>query len=499
MSNAIKPCSKFQFDYLKDTSNILVVGGAAGSSKSYVGLMRHLLHIEDPNYRGMCIRKNSTAIMKTGGLFEQSVDLYRQYDQDIKVKLKDQKIVFSSGSSIAFSHYENKNAANLYQGLQLSGIMYDEATHSEEADIWWLISRLRSKANCPHSIWLTCNPDPDSWLLEYVRDYLHPEGHELAGRPIQEKNGNIRWLVRNAGEVVWGETREELIEKYGRPNLPPEHPDQIKPRTFRALFGTVDDNPALLQMQPDYKASLESLPRAECERLRWGNWFARASGSSYWERSWVKEINEPPLHTDFVKIVRAYDFADSIPNELNGGRCDYTACCKMGKLKNGEFVILEVARHHIRFGDWASFILDNARRDGVNTDILLPVDPNPAAKAATQMLAKEITAHGFYVNSKRASTSKLDRFRPFSSATQNGLISIVKGCCHDLWGKVHNYNNFYYKELEAFQGEREINDMADCTADAYMYLASRSILPTNFLSGMNEMRATNNNPLLNIR
>ena len=102
------------------------MGGAAGSSKSYVGLMRHLRYIEDPHYRGLCLRKNATAIMKSSGLFDESVDLYRKYNPDIKVKLKDAKIVFPSGGVVAYGHYENRNAANLYQGLQFSGIMYDK-------------------------------------------------------------------------------------------------------------------------------------------------------------------------------------------------------------------------------------------------------------------------------------------------------------------------------------------------------------------------------------
>lgn len=193
----IGPKSPFQEKYLNSDARIMVVGGAAGSSKSYCGLMRHLRWVHDPAYRGFCIRKNSTAIMKTGGLFDEAVHLYSQVDPKIKPKLKDQRIIFSSGGEVAFSHYENRNAAQLYQGLQISGILYDEASHAMEEDIWWLISRLRTRAKMTPSIWLTCNPDPDSYLFNWIEDYyLYPEGHELAGRPIPERNGDIRWLLR---------------------------------------------------------------------------------------------------------------------------------------------------------------------------------------------------------------------------------------------------------------------------------------------------------------
>ena len=87
--------------------------------------MRHLRWAEDPLYRGFCIRKNSTAIMKSGGLFQQAVELYKKVYPDLKVKIKDQKVVFPSGAEVSFSHYENDKAADLYQGLQLSNVFYD--------------------------------------------------------------------------------------------------------------------------------------------------------------------------------------------------------------------------------------------------------------------------------------------------------------------------------------------------------------------------------------
>lgn len=112
----IGPASPFQEKYLNSDAQIMLVGGAAGSSKSYVGLMRHLRFVNDPNYKAYCIRKNSSAIMASGGLFHEAVKLYSQYDPKLKVKLKDQKLVFSSGAEISFSHYENDTASKKYQG-----------------------------------------------------------------------------------------------------------------------------------------------------------------------------------------------------------------------------------------------------------------------------------------------------------------------------------------------------------------------------------------------
>ena len=62
-----------------------------------MGLLRHLRWVHDPNYRGFCIRKNSTAIMKAGGLFEQAKRIYTKVfppingKPQIQAKIKEQK------------------------------------------------------------------------------------------------------------------------------------------------------------------------------------------------------------------------------------------------------------------------------------------------------------------------------------------------------------------------------------------------------------------------
>lgn len=490
MAALIEPKSLFQERYLQSNAKILVVGGAAGSSKSYVGLMRHLRWVEDPFYRGFCIRKNSTAIMKEGGLFDEAVSLYREYDPKIKIKLKDQKIVFTSGASVSFSHYEDDKAANLYQGLQLSNVFYDEATHASESHIWWLISRLRTKANLNPGIWLSCNPDPDSFLFDWVQWWLYPEGHEKYGLPDPEKNGITRYVLRVAGVMCWGDTPEELIVKYGNPNLPLDHPKQVRPIPFQVLLGTIYDNPTLMENQPEYLSNLEALPDVERRRLLLGDWTAREASASYFNRTWVEELLDYPDPHDIVEVVRSYDFAGTLVHDGNKSP-DYTATCKMAKLRNGDYVILDIKRTRIRFGDWENFILQNALEDSKDTLILIPQDPNPAAKAASELLVRRLTEAGLYAQVMRASTSKLDRFRPFSSLAQQGAIKVMKGCATDLENNIQNNNDFFYKELESFTGVRKKgeaghDDMVDTCSDAIHKLTSK-VSFGSFLGGVKNL------------
>lgn len=482
----IGPRSEFQARYLNSDADIIVAGGAAGSSKSYVGLMRHLRWIEDRNYRGFCIRKNSTAIMKEGGLFDEAVELYREVEPGIKIKVKDQKIVFPSRASISFTHYENDSAANTFQGLQLSSVFYDEATHAAEKHIWWLISRLRSKANMSPCIWLTCNPDPDSYLREWVDPWLYPEGHPKAGLPNPEKNGSAKYILRIGGDLHWSDSREELVERFGKKHLPDDHRDQVRPKKIEVHLGTIYDNPTLMRTNPDYLASLEALPEIERQRLLLGNWNVREQNSTFFNRNWVEEIGyvEP---SEIVASTRTFDFAVTLKSDLSPSP-DYTASTLMHKMKSGEYVVANVTRCRITGGKWVDFIKSCVENDPPNTTYYVPLDPGAMAKRNIEMLLMDLAQEGIAAKKISTNKSKLERFRPFSAMAENGGVKFVKNCGVDLENNIINDNKFVYNELEAFTGERKKgetghDDMVDTMSDAFYVLAKEKNLG-NFASGL---------------
>ena len=495
-SNIIGPKSEFQKNYLESDARILVVGGAAGSSKSYIGLMRHLRWTEDPLYRGFSVRKNSTAIMKEGGLFDQAVQLYSDAygSKSIQIKLKDQKIVFPSRASVSFTHYENDKAAQAWQGIQSSNTFYDEGTHAEESHIWWLISRLRTNAKLNPSIWISCNPDPDSYLRRWVDWWLYPEGHEKAGLPDPDRNGVTRYILRIGGEIYWSDDPEELYQTWKKPGLSRDDPRQVRPLTFQCLFGTIFDNPTLMENQPEYLASLEAQPEVDRQRLLLGNWDAREQSSTYFNRNWVEEITHIDP-TEVVATARSFDFAVTLKSDSNPSP-DYTTSVRMRKLKDGRYLIDDVQRTRIRAGDWLNFVIQCTADDPSNTDYYIPLDPGAASKRATELFIRELAESGLYAKKLTTNKSKLERFRPFSAVAQNNGVIVLKGCSTDWENKVFNDNSFFYKEMEAFTGERRRgenghDDLVDSVSDAFYALASKKQLG-NFLgslkSGMESMK-----------
>lgn len=432
--------------------------------------------------------------MKSAGLFEDALYLYRQVYPNVVPKYKDQKIVFPSGATVSFSHYESDKDSEKWRGIQSSNFMYDESTDAEEHHIWFLISRLRTRAKMTPGIWLTCNPSPDHWLRKWVDFWLYPEGHPKFGMPDPAKQGLERWIIRQNGEMMWGDTKEELIYRYGKPELPLDHKDQIKPMSITCLFGTVYDNPPLIQSQPQYLSNLENLPDVEKRRNLYGDWEARLSESTYFQRGWCEEIAgyDP---SEFTRVVRAYDFASTLKSDSNPSP-DYTVGTLMGKTKAGDYVVLDVKRTRIRFGDWGRFIVDNWMEDREKfRDVmtLIPLDPGVGAQMSTAILCKSLIERGVLVEKMRASGKKLDRFRSFSSMCQNGGVKFLKGCGTDIENKIYNDNGFVYKELEAFdglrrRGENGHDDVPDTMSDCFSYLASKLTIP-NFLSSVQKFQS----------
>ena len=165
----------------------------------------------------------------------------------------------------------------------------------------YLLSRIRSEARGPHIEICTCNPHPDSCLLKFTNWYLDQD----TGIPIEEKSGTTRYFAQYRGDLVFGDTREELVEKYG----------DVNPMSYTFISANIYSNPVLMNRQPEYVTKLENLKRSERDRLLYGSWYARETASKYFKREWLSFVDYPELSA--VKRVRCWDLAGSVVSEVN--------------------------------------------------------------------------------------------------------------------------------------------------------------------------------------
>lgn len=307
---------------------------------------------------------------------------------------------------------------------------------------------------------ISTNPDPDHKIKEMIQWYLTEDGY-----PIAERDGVVRWFIMMNGNYEWGESKEELVDKYAALGI------EVRPVSFSFISSNIYDNPRMLENNKDYLSWLEGLNAVDKARLLYGNWNARPVGSSYFQREWVQLVDTMPLD---CKKFRAYDKAGTAPSDIEPNP-DYT--CGIGVAKSKDGFIYIFGDYHPKFKDDGSNILgrfrktvgerDNilllqAKQDGDDVTIVFPQDPSAAGKFEYLETAKRFQSEGFTVKKDpmAVSKSKMAKFAPFAAACENGIVKFV----HTSFDKPTLDQIF--KDLEAFTGLRSSRHYKDDAADS---------------------------------
>jgi predicted phage terminase large subunit-like protein len=252
-----------------------------------------------------------------------------------------------------------------------------------------------------------------------VADFLAWWIDQETGLPIPERAGVLRYYIRVSEKIVWGDRPEELMQYMPRrADLPPGiHP----PRPISVTFipATVLDNPALLEVNPEYLAWLLSLPLLERERLLGGNWKIRPAAGLYFKREWCSVVDEVPAELD---IVRYWDLAATEKTEFNDP--DWTVGIKLGRDKNGGYWLLDMVHARANPGDVDRLLFNTATQDGKRVRIGFGKDPGQAGKSQALHLVRALS--GFTVEATPESGDKVTRFGPFSSQCRAGNLRILR-------------------------------------------------------------------------
>jgi len=96
-------------------ADVILLGGAAGSAKSYTLLLRFARYLADPNFRAVYFRRTSIQLQGAGGLWTEFQDLYRDFKPNFRQQSMEAK--FKSGCSAKFMHMEHSKNRFDHQGL----------------------------------------------------------------------------------------------------------------------------------------------------------------------------------------------------------------------------------------------------------------------------------------------------------------------------------------------------------------------------------------------
>ncbi len=435
-----------QTAFLSSPADIVFYGGSAGGGKTYGLLLDPLRYVQYPKFGAVIFRRTYPEIKNEGGLWDESTNIYLPLGA--RPKETDLSWTFPSGCVISFAHLQHEKNIYSWQGAQVPYIGFDEVTHFTPRQFWYLLSRQRNVAGIPNLVRATCNPDPDSFVRNIIDWWIDHNGFA-----IPERSGVIRWFVRISDTLVWGDTKEELEEKY--PNIPP--------RSFTFISAKLSDNQVLMQKDPGYLATLMSLPLVDKARLLDGNWNIRPMAGLYFKRHWF-EIVEPELVPKrMVKICRGWDLAGTSKDDNTSSEKklpDATAGVKMGRDKEGNIWVMDLVYDRMTPMQVERTVKNCATQDGMHTMIRLPQDPGQAGKAQVAHFAKLLLGYSF--RTRVMTGDKVTRAGAFSSAAEHGIVKIVKG----------EWNDTFLTHLEQFPPEVGSPDIVDASVEAFHELTS---------------------------
>jgi hypothetical protein len=255
---------------LASPADIVFGGGAAGLGKTFTLLLEFLRHIDIPRWGGVIFRRTSPQIRNQGGLWDTSMGIYPSAGGKPKESVLEWD--FKRGPRLKFAHLEHEKNIYDWQGSQIPFIGFDELTHFSRKMFFYLLSRNRSTCGIRPYMRATCNPDPDSWVADFISWWIDSE----TGLPIPERDGVIRYFAIDGELVIWGDTVEEVIEKAWYFLKDAIADSGISPvefiKSFTFISGSIYDNKELLKVNPAYLANLLAQDEQTKLQLFTGSW-----------------------------------------------------------------------------------------------------------------------------------------------------------------------------------------------------------------------------------
>jgi len=442
--------------FLKCSADICFYGGGAGGGKTYALLLLPLIHLLLlTSFTCVIFRREIEQIKNGGGLWESSQEIYNFLSKE---KYNPEQIEsrltwkFKNKNKIRFSGLKEEKSKYKFQGAQIPLILFDELTHFTKSQFFYLLSRNRAKGCIGINPYIraTCNPDCDSWVKDFIEWWIDEEGYI-----IPERCGVIRYFITDGKDILWADTKEELIE---------QNPE-CKPLSFTFIEASIYDNKALLENDPSYLSKLNNLSYLDKMQLLFRNWRIRATkGTIFLEENFNYIDYEPNILT-IVSICRYWDRAGGKKPTKNK-KPDYTSGTLIAKDKQGRTYILDQIRGRYKSKDLTALIQSTAKKDlakyGHKYFVGLSQDP---ASAGIHEIDALITAlYGFCVKTFRETGDKITRANPFAIQFQSDNVFILKA----------DWNKNYKEELESFP-EGAYDDQVDSSAMGFNALAKMVI------------------------
>ena len=266
-----------QENALASNADIVIAGGNRGGGKTMLLLMKMLNHVYNPHFNSLILRKErddlTDIVNKSYGVFSD----FGEYKKSKDLMSWD----FKSGGSLTFSFHDGSynDFRDRFQGREYPVIGIDEITHITYPKFKYLQTTNRNSKGIRNQMIGTCNPDPDSWVATFIEWWIDEDG-----LPIVSRDGVLRYCFMNGddvGDIIWGDTPDDVYEAAKSIidtviSEGEDWHDYILSVTF--IRAELDDNKALMESDPKYKARLAGQSEEQRQRDLAGNWKFKSAG-----------------------------------------------------------------------------------------------------------------------------------------------------------------------------------------------------------------------------
>lgn len=369
----------------------ILFGGAAGGGKTFLMIMAALQYVEYPVY-------NAAIIRRTFPQLEQLIAMSHEWLSDTDAVWNEQKKLwtFPSGATLKFGHINSENDKYNYQGQEFHFLGFDELTQFTETQYSYVVGRLRKAkgSSIPNRVLCTANPGGigHDWVKKKFIDF--PNG-----------------------------------------------------RLF--VPSKLEDNPHI--DKEDYEQSLNQLSRIERLQLRHGDWEVRPDGNMF-KRNWFNIVENVDIN-EIEHIVRYWDMAAT--EKTNNNDPDWTVGCKMAKMKNGQYIILDIQKTRGRPHEVEQLIISTAQSDGKEVLIYMEQEGGASGKNSIDYYTRKVL-NGFSFWGDKVSKNKESRAMPLSAQAEAGNVFIKRA----------NWNDDFLDEIVAFP-EVNHDDQVDAASGAF--------------------------------
>lgn len=216
------PMIGLQEECISSDADVVFMAGASSMGKTFSVMMDSLRGVGKHGYTGAIISKRLNDSAKGGSIFR---DFKLMYDG-----FADFSVTISNGIPIAYSetfensirlihsnfNIDNNSEWNQFQEFakktQASFMATDEMTDMPFRMWTYWMSRNRDSTGKARFLG-TFNPKYEHWTRDFIDYYIDPDTHYV----IKDRIGKIRYFfigdAKSAKEVIWGDTKEEVLEK----------------------------------------------------------------------------------------------------------------------------------------------------------------------------------------------------------------------------------------------------------------------------------------------